>query len=100
MEVPMNARPTIALTVLLAVGLSPALAQDRADDPEAQEETKAEKPKKKLICRTEKVTGSLTRVKRICGTEEEWDEMTTDTQQAHSNEVRKASGTRCWGANC
>lgn len=70
------------LAALVAAG--PALADDK--DVE-------EKPKKeKKICRTEKVTGSLARKRRICMTQAEWDELSARTKQSVDEYSSNASG--------
>jgi hypothetical protein len=46
----------------------------------------------KKICRTEKMTGSLTRVRRICLTAKEWDDLRHRTQQSFQDKVNGASG--------
>jgi len=48
--------------------------------------------KGKKICRTEKVTGSLTRVNRVCLTREQWDALHADTREKVNNMQRSASG--------
>lgn len=63
---------------------SPAIAKD--DEPADGEK------KEKVICRTEKVTGSRTRVNRICMTKSEWEKLEADTKQWVDGEQRGASG--------
>ena len=46
----------------------------------------------KKICRTEKMTGSLTRVRRICLTAEQWNDLRHRTQQSFQDKVNGASG--------
>ena len=58
----------------LALGAQAAQAEDK--DPGAQ----AQNDKK--ICRTEKVTGSRTRVSRICMTQEQWDKLAENTAKS------------------
>ena len=72
-----------------AVFLVPVAAV-AADKDEPKEERK--KPKEKKICRSEKVTGSLTRVNRICMTEAEWKELHARTKQGLDEFNRGASG--------
>jgi hypothetical protein len=60
----------LAVTVLLAA--SGAAAADSKEDPQSGEKT---------ICRTEPVTGSRTRVRRICMTESQWRELAARTAQ-------------------
>jgi predicted secreted protein len=74
------------LAALAAAG--PALAGD---------EDAAEKPKKeKKICRTESVTGSLARKRRICMTEAEWKEVNDRTRK----DVDDMQGRAAGGAIC
>lgn len=52
-----------------------------------------EKPKKeKKICRSEKMTGSLTRVNRICMTQAQWDELAARTKRGLDEMTRSAAG--------
>ncbi len=51
--------------------------------------------KEKKVCRSEKVTGSLTKVRRTCMTQAQWDKLAADSQKAHAETVRGAGG----GAN-
>lgn len=59
-----------AMLVLAASGAS-------AKDDDNSQTTEAKKEKK--VCKSEKVTGSLTRVRRICMTQSEWDELARRT---------------------
>ncbi len=61
-----------ALLVLTAVAGATAAAKDG-------EKPKTEKPK--LVCRTEAVTGSLLRKRRVCLTQQQWDELASNTKQ-------------------
>jgi|SRR5690606_7728703 len=63
---------------LLATTAS-ALAAAPEDDDTKSEAREATKEKK--ICRTEKMTGSLTRVRRICLTRSEWSRLAEGTQK-------------------
>ena len=47
--------------------------------------------KEKKICRTEKMTGSLTRSRRICATQREWAEAATNTASALNRTSRSAN---------
>ena len=67
-----------ALILLIAAGAS------------AQEEAATEKAEKKT-CKTEKVTGSLTRRTRICMTESEWHRVAQGTVRGVDNIVRVAN---------
>lgn len=78
----------LALIMALGVTSIPAAAQD-----DAQPQEKAEKKKKeKKVCRTEKITGSLTRVNRICLTQAEWDEVAARTKKGVDELVGGAGG--------
>lgn len=56
-----------------------------------------EEPKKeKKICRSEKATGSLTRVNRVCLTQAQWNELAARTRKGLDEMGRNASG----GAGC
>jgi len=78
----------VAMVVLAAAG-SAALAQDKpaqditVNGQPAPKETPAPKdaapPKEKKICHSEPITGSLTRVNRICLTAAEWDKLSEET---------------------
>jgi hypothetical protein len=77
-------RSTIFAAVL-AVTIAPAsvAAQEESGEPA--------KPEKK-ICRTEKMTGSLTRRTRICLTEAQWREVNSRTRKGVDEMVSGASG--------
>ena len=75
------AAPTLAALVSTA-----ALGQGLPLPPE--ESGQAEKK----ICRSEKMTGSLTRVRRICLTAAEWDDLRRNTKHSFEDQVRGAAG--------
>jgi hypothetical protein len=52
----------------------------------------AQQPEDKKICRSEKMTGSLTRVKRICLSAREWDELRLRSKHSLEDTVRGAAG--------
>ncbi|WP_336977496.1 hypothetical protein [Altererythrobacter fulvus] len=55
-----------------------------------------EAPKKeKMICKSEKVTGSRTKVRRTCMTQTQWDELAASTKKGLDEMGRNAAG----GAN-
>jgi hypothetical protein len=56
--------------------------------PPADTEAKQEK----RICRTDKMTGSLTRSRRICLTRAQWQEVHNRTKQGLDDTVRQAAG--------
>ena len=61
---------TIGALAGFALLSTPALA----DEP-------AEAAPERKICKTERATGSLTRSRRICMTQAEWDQLRRDTQK-------------------
>jgi hypothetical protein len=70
-------RKVMIATAFAALTLSgPAAAQDTA-----QRSPEAKAPEEKKICRSEKTTGSLTRVRRICLTEAEWKALHDQTRE-------------------
>jgi len=86
---------TLMPALILALGIAsvPVAAQD-----EAQSEKQAEnKKKQKKICRTEKVTGSLTRINRICLTRAEWDELAARTKKGVDELQGSAAGAKTCG---
>lgn len=76
----------LALTLIAAAPVAAANSEPPAG------ETPAEKPKEKKICRTEQVTGSLTRKRRTCATAEEWQELEASTYKSLTDQQRKAAG--------
>ena len=69
----------IVAGVALATG-SVAIAQD--DDDASKSE--------KVICKTKKVTGSRTKVKRTCMTKAQWDELAERTKKSMDDFSRNA----------
>lgn len=76
------------LTVIAAGSLSAtAMAQDERDEnaraqPLAQsEENEEDETLQEVVCKTEKVTGSLTRVNRTCMTRQEWNLLSERTRR-------------------
>ncbi|WP_338244708.1 hypothetical protein [Aurantiacibacter hainanensis] len=99
---------SIFAAFLLVAGSSAAIAQDAdqereeatsvqaansqtEDDAAAQEDEASQE----VICRRERVTGSLTRVRRICLTRAEWDAVEADTRDGMISAGRNASGGQC-----
>ena len=80
---------TIGLTgaIALVVGGIP-VSSVIAAAPAAQEEPQREKK----ICRSQKMTGSLTRRTRICLTEAEWRELNDRTRRGVNEMQNSASG--------
>jgi hypothetical protein len=58
----------IAAAAIALAATGAVAAEPKADD------AKQEKQEKK-VCKSEKMTGSLTRVRRICMTQREWDQV-------------------------
>lgn len=58
-----------------------------------------EPKKEKKICRTEKMTGSLTRRTRICMTAEEWRELNSRTKRGLDEMNRGAAGGKACPAD-
>ena len=79
----------IAATCLLgsAGALAAAPGGDSAPKPVSDETAK----KEKKVCKTEKMTGSLTRVRRICMTRSEWAEMAEGTNRTLDRLGRSAN---------
>lgn len=67
-------------------------------DEEARDERSAEEIERgqEVICRRERVTGSLTRVNRICMTRDEWNGVSDSTRESMNTVNRRAAG----GADC
>ncbi len=77
----MKIHSILVAAFLITAGHVPASAQDQ------------ETPKKeKKICRSEKMTGSLTRVNRICMTQAQWDELAARTKRGLDDMARNAAG--------
>ena len=71
--------------ILVAIALMTSTGVMAADEqPDAAKEKK--------ICKTQKVTGSLTRVNRICMTEAEWRELNDRTRRGVDEMNSSASG--------
>jgi hypothetical protein len=81
-----------AVALVLSMPVTGVVAQEQ------QEEAKPKKEKK--VCRSEKVTGSLTRVKRICMTQAEWDLLAANTKRGVDDLQRSAGGGKlCSGSD-
>jgi hypothetical protein len=86
-----------AATMIVATG---AYAQDEDSDASSDaavqvnssEDDEEEQEQSRQICRTEQVTGSLTRRRRICMTEAEWDIANGRTRDAVNATQRGAGG--------
>ena len=66
----------------------PALLDEQAVEPLDDEEGN------EVVCRTERLTGSLTRRRRTCMTRNEWAELERDTTHGMNEFNRTASGGR------
>lgn len=86
----------------LALGSSAALLSGQAAAQNRETQVAAGEPvKEKKVCRTYKVTGSLTRRTRVCRTEAEWREADAATYKGVSDMQGSASGAaKCIGLNC
>ena len=60
-----------AILLVAALLASGTAATAAAPDPNGSQDAR----KEKRICKTEKITGSLTRVRRTCYTQREWDRL-------------------------
>lgn len=92
---------------VLVFGTTAALAQD--NDPQeaaaaataatqgAEDEASAEElaEGEEVVCRRQRVTGSLSRVRRTCMTRNEWAELEARTRDAVDATNRSASGGQC-----
>ena len=91
MKVPFLSALALGLAVVMAPGA--AFAEDGDAD--------AKPAKEKKVCRSYKVTGSLTRRTRICRTEAEWKEVDAATYKGVSDMQSSAGGAgKCIGLNC
>lgn len=90
----MNKTSLLALMVLVsATGLS-AKDNDKKNDSNSstsEQQDAAKKPKEKMICHSEPVTGSRTQVNRICHTKAEWDEIAQQARRDINNLDRNAN---------
>ena len=102
----MIARGLLAAAVLSSAAVADAAAPRTEERPagEAAEvavapaEAADEPKEEKKICRTERVTGSLTRRSRVCLTESEWREVHDRTRRGLDEFVGSASGApKCLG---
>lgn len=65
-------------------------AAAQAEDGDEQEEPSAED--QEVVCRTQRVTGSLTRRNRVCQTRAQWDAQENNTQRGLREFNRDAAG--------
>ncbi len=96
----------IIAAATLTFGTTAALAQDPGEDAArsqaaqaTQQEDEAEEVEddrgSEVVCRTERVTGSLTRRTRTCLTRDEWDIVERRTKDELDRMGRNASGSQC-----
>jgi hypothetical protein len=72
----------VAGVALAAGSVASAKDTDKDDDDTPSSE--------KVVCKTEKVTGSRIKVKRTCRTRAEWDEISANARQGVNDLVRSA----------
>jgi hypothetical protein len=78
----------VAPLALTIAWQAPAMAQGTAADaPVAETPAKAKK-----VCRSEKVTGSRTKVRRVCMTQADWDDLAARTKKGLDEMARGAAG--------
>ena len=101
-------RKTVFVVAVLGIAAGPALAQDVVVDrppsdtvvgnppvPQSSPDGEEVEEGEEMVCRTERVTGSLTRRQRTCMTRNEWARIEARTRDEHSRMVRGASGSQC-----
>lgn len=76
----------IALCALATAGVAIAA------DPEQTEIKDPKKDPDKVICKSEKMTGSRTKTRRICMTRAEWDGLSRATKKGMDDFNRSAAG--------
>jgi hypothetical protein len=81
-------------SILIAAAIAVTLSGVSASAQEA-----AEPPKEKKICRSERMTGSLTRSTRICLTAAQWKEVNDRTRKGVDEMASAASGGKQCGSN-
>jgi tryptophan 2,3-dioxygenase len=75
----------IFLTAMFLAAAGSAAAQDAQQEQAPQQGQAAAQEQNgrdpdKRVCKTEKITGSLTRVRRTCMTQREWDQLAQSTR--------------------
>lgn len=58
----------------------------------AREDAPTAPKKEKMICKSEKVTGSRTKVNRVCMTRKQWDQLAANTKKGLDEMGRSAPG--------
>jgi len=81
---------------ILALGILVMATGAVAASPPATETAKP--PKEKKVCKSEKITGSLTRVRRVCMTQREWNELAQRTSRDVDELVRQSGRNDGGGA--
>ena len=81
-------KPNWIVAALVACVATGAVAQDQQPEPEKAE---------KKICKTQRITGSLTRRSRTCMTQAEWDRVAQGTRNAVDNVIRDANQSQAAG---
>ncbi|GGD50463.1 hypothetical protein GRI62_06680 [Erythrobacter arachoides] len=76
------------------LAVSPALPPAEADEAPAPVEAESD-PGEEVVCRTERMTGSLTRRTRTCMTRNEWNGVESRMRDQHNRMTRSASGGQC-----
>jgi len=71
-----------------------ALALATAGAASAQDDAETEAPEDKVVCKTEKITGSRTRTQRVCMTQSQWDEVNKATRQKVDDFQRNGTSRR------
>lgn len=91
----------ILAAAALALGTSAAWAQDQDEEAaetqavQATQQQEEDDRGSEVLCRTERVTGSLTRRTRTCLTRDEWDIVEARTKDHLDRMGRNASGSQC-----
>ena len=83
------------IVALIAVTTAVALPAAENDPAKTSAETVEEtpQPKEKVRCKTEKVTGTRSKVRRICMTQAQWDDLAARTRKGLDEMGRNASGS-------
>lgn len=78
---------SVALSALMLVASSAVAAQEATPAPTPPAQAEAAEKK---ICRTERMTGSLTRSTRTCMTKAEWARLAENTRKSVNNIINDA----------
>lgn len=78
---------------LLALALTASFSIGAGVNTESGDTPPAPSKKEKLICKSEKVTGSRTKVNRTCLTKEQWEQLAANTKKGLDEMGRNASGS-------